>query len=341
LATAALVGPAHGAPHPSTARPVTARVIIDNDFAGDPDGLFQLAHHLLSPSITVPLIVSSRLPLAFGGPASAANGRAKAQQLMDIMAANPARTATGNRAGMGLPPPIIAGAETPITARSSHAPSAATAAIVAQAMQADDGVPLFYAAGASLTELALAWLAEPRIGRRIKLIWIGGNEHAGGGPPPPGPAEAEFNFSTDPLAAQIIFNQSDIEIWQVPRDAYRQMLMSTAEIDEMAAQSPTGAYLRQQLADMEVALAAIPGFPPMPISSVYVMGDSPLVTLTALMTPIQPDPASSRYIRQPTPHLAVDGSYRPMANGRPMRVYTAIDAGLTLRDMMARLRAAR
>jgi len=26
-----------------------ARVIIDNDFAGDPDGLFQLAHHVLSP----------------------------------------------------------------------------------------------------------------------------------------------------------------------------------------------------------------------------------------------------------------------------------------------------
>jgi hypothetical protein len=25
------------------------RVIIDNDFAGDPDGLLQLAHHLLSP----------------------------------------------------------------------------------------------------------------------------------------------------------------------------------------------------------------------------------------------------------------------------------------------------
>lgn len=27
------------------------RVIIDNDFSGDPDGLFQLAHHLLSPSV--------------------------------------------------------------------------------------------------------------------------------------------------------------------------------------------------------------------------------------------------------------------------------------------------
>lgn len=29
------------------------RVIVDNDFSGDPDGLFQLAHQLLSHSVEV------------------------------------------------------------------------------------------------------------------------------------------------------------------------------------------------------------------------------------------------------------------------------------------------
>jgi hypothetical protein len=29
------------------------RIIIDNDFGGDPDGLFQLAHHLASPSVEI------------------------------------------------------------------------------------------------------------------------------------------------------------------------------------------------------------------------------------------------------------------------------------------------
>ena len=29
------------------------RVIIDNDLGGDPDGLFQLAHHVLSPSVEI------------------------------------------------------------------------------------------------------------------------------------------------------------------------------------------------------------------------------------------------------------------------------------------------
>lgn len=29
--------------------------ISDNDYSGDPDGLFQLAHHLLSPSVDASL----------------------------------------------------------------------------------------------------------------------------------------------------------------------------------------------------------------------------------------------------------------------------------------------
>lgn len=35
------------------------RVIIDNDFGDAPDGLFQLAHHLLSPSVEISVIIGS------------------------------------------------------------------------------------------------------------------------------------------------------------------------------------------------------------------------------------------------------------------------------------------
>src|ERR687886_9475 len=37
------------------------RVIIDNDFSGDPDGLFELVHHLLSPSVDVRAVIGSHL----------------------------------------------------------------------------------------------------------------------------------------------------------------------------------------------------------------------------------------------------------------------------------------
>ena len=45
------------------------RVIIDNDLGGDPDGLFQLAHHLLSPSVEIRGIIASHLyEQGFGAP---------------------------------------------------------------------------------------------------------------------------------------------------------------------------------------------------------------------------------------------------------------------------------
>lgn len=47
-AATASLGVARAAPLLADQRhPPIARVIVDNDFAGDPDGLFQLAHHLL------------------------------------------------------------------------------------------------------------------------------------------------------------------------------------------------------------------------------------------------------------------------------------------------------
>jgi len=37
------------------------RVIVDNDFGGDPDGLFQLVHQILSPSAEIKGIIGSHL----------------------------------------------------------------------------------------------------------------------------------------------------------------------------------------------------------------------------------------------------------------------------------------
>jgi len=312
------------------ARTVQARVILDNDYAGDPDGLFQLAHHVLCPSLAIPLIIGSHLPGGFSSGHDAQDAAARARELLALMRLD----------GQHRP---IAGAETPIASRAAWKASAASAAIVREAMREDAGAPLLYAAGAGLTDLALAWLAEPRIGRRLRLIWIGGNTHPGLGNPvdQPGarPVEPEFNFSIDPVAAQVIFNESDIEIWQVPSDAYRQMLFSNAELAELGAGGPLGAWLKARVDAVPEMFAKIPGVPLPAPTETYVLGDSPLVTLSALLPPMQPDPSSSRYVAMPTPRLMADGSYAARADGRPMRVYTQIDAGLTFRDMLARFRA--
>ncbi|MET0729471.1 MAG: nucleoside hydrolase, partial [Acidimicrobiales bacterium] len=37
------------------------RVILDNDYAGDPDGLVELAHHLLSPGVDIRFVIGGQL----------------------------------------------------------------------------------------------------------------------------------------------------------------------------------------------------------------------------------------------------------------------------------------
>lgn len=49
-------------------------------------------------------------------------------------------------------------------------------------------------------------------------------------------------------------------------------------------------------------------------------GDSPLVTLFALASPILPDPSSCKYKPSPTPRLLENDSYAAKANARPMRI---------------------
>ena len=67
-------------------RPRT-RVLIDNDFAGDPDGLFQLVHHALSPSVEIPVVISSHLGVGdFFDPSDrqADHGAAIAEQTLGV-----------------------------------------------------------------------------------------------------------------------------------------------------------------------------------------------------------------------------------------------------------------
>ncbi len=323
LAIALLTRPAFAADPPPL-----ARVICDNDWSGDPDGLFQLAQHLLSPSVDVPLIVGSHLPGGggWGSNTSASDATAEARALLQVMRRDGAV-------------PVVPGSQVAIAARETWQSSPATQAIVDEAMREDAPGPLVYCAGASLTELALAWLAEPRIGPRVRLVWIGGNEHPGLALPPPDPDPLEFNLGLDLIAAQVVFNESDIAIWQVPRDAYRQLLFSYAELAELAESGPLGRYLTDKVSGIEEVLRRMMPDRVLPRSETYVLGDSPLVTLSALHSFFNADPASSAYHLQPTPHLLANGTYEPRPAARPMRVYTRIDTRLTFADMMAKFRA--
>lgn len=299
------------------------RVIVDNDLSGDPDGLVQLAHHLRSPSVDIRAIIGSHLHAEEVWSKSehqATDSASKARELLGVM-------------GLTGKVPVIAGAEKAMPSTTAPVRSAATDAIIAEAMR-DDPLPLFYCAGAGLTDLASAWLIEPRIAKRLTLVWIGGPEYPGLGIPVPNAPPGEYNLTIDIAAAQVIFNHSDIPVWQVPRNTYRRMLISTAELDLMKERGGTGAWLAGQIE----GVSAVAGAMGLKVGETYALGDSPLVTLTALQSAFEADPSSSDYALVPAPTVQDDGTCQSNPKGRPIRVYTTIDTRLTFGDMLAKLR---
>ncbi|WP_062521949.1 nucleoside hydrolase [Demequina silvatica] len=301
-----------------------ARVIIDNDFSGDPDDLYQLVHHVLSPSVEIVAVIASHLregdPFD-AGPDTAANAFAVAEDVF-------------RRMGLESTEVIVQGASTGLTSVDEPRDSDAARRIIAEAMRDDVDTPLFVAVGGGLTDLASAYLMEPAIADRLTVVWIGGSEHDGLAYPPPDGMPIEYNLLIDVTAGEVVFGGSELHIWQVPRDIYRQCLVSDAELRmRVRDQGPLGAYLYDEVR-LVIDRATQEGRGP---AETYALGDSPLVLLTALQSLFEADPSSSDYVLKPTPALTSDGAYRPVAGARPMRVYTRVDTRLMFEDFFIKL----
>src|SRR6476659_7230115 len=252
------------------------RVIIDNDFGGDPDGLFELVHHLLSPSVDIRAIIGSHLRPGDGFDRSnetATHAKQKIEEVLKIM----------NISNKYL---VWQGSNSPLENDSTPQKSDAATAIIQEAMRDDTKLPLYLVCGAGLTDLASAYLLEPKIASRLTLIWIGGPENTDLAPPPPGYTSLEYNLGIDIKAGQVIFNKSAIPIWQVPRNAYRQVIMPYSSLLlKVKTQGKIGEYLTAALERVMQMTAKFN----LNIGETYVVGDSPLVLLTALQSSFEPD----------------------------------------------------
>ncbi|RYF49706.1 MAG: nucleoside hydrolase, partial [Cytophagaceae bacterium] len=69
----------------------------------------------------------------------------------------------------------------------------------------------------------------------------------------------------------------------------------------------------------------------------YILGDSPLVLLTALQSSFEADPSSSTYALKLAPRINAQGRYEYNPAGRPIRVYSQLDISLMFTDFFAKL----
>ncbi|MDH6343505.1 purine nucleosidase [Parabacteroides sp. PFB2-12] len=294
------------------------RLIIDNDYAGDPDGMFQLVHHLLSPSVDIRYIIGSHLRVGdvFDSTNQTAdNAKKHIEAILEMM-------------GMTGKYPVLAGSNIGLSDPETPLHSEAAKAIVKEAMRDDMDLPLYVVCGGGLTEIASAYLMEPRIADRLTLVWIGGMEYTDVALPPPGYARTEYNTAIDINAVKVIFNKSDIKLWQIPRNVYRQALVTKAELNlRVKPYSAVGAKITDMIEHILNRMAR----------EAYILGDNPLVLVTALLSIFEADATSSPYQLRQAPFINDEGMYEINREGRIIKVFNQIDNRLMFEDMFAKM----
>lgn len=295
------------------------RVISDNDYAGDPDGLVQLAQLVLSPSADVRAVISSHLRKDVPWPVPEFPSAEGAKYASEVVAL----------CSPGYQIPVFAGAEEGMASANEPTSSAAVDFIINEAMNGDQRMPLYVVCGGSLTSIASAYLKEPRIAERLTLVWIGGRGYDAAPE-----KEAEFNLSQDIRAAQVVFNQSDLKLWQVPESTYATALVSQAEvIKRMALSGELGEYIWSKYVEIHEFVEKIG----MNLGEALVFGDSPLVLLTVLQNVINGEPASSESQIRPIKVVNAEGFYAGEHATRTAKVFTSLDTRLMVEDFFIKL----
>lgn len=298
---------AAGEPYRTVPQKPNCRVIVDNDFAGDPDALVALAHQLLSPKSVVPLVTCTPLPDAFRG---AVPVGITAKRGVEIARALIRQAAVPGRDSV----PVVAGPERFDAPAADRAETAR--AIVIEAMRAD-ALPLFLTCGGPLTNVAAALRLEPAIAQRMTVIWIGGGDYPNGG--------WEYNLATDIDAARHVIERTGVPLWQVPQGTYRQMQVSVAELRvRLRAASPLGRWLYE-------TFTSPPDF--VDIGGAWPMGDSPPVLFTAVSQ------ESSRFVTLPARRILPDHTYGAPLNNRELRICQSVDVRLAMEDFFAKLQS--
>lgn len=280
------------------------RLIINTDAKNEADDQFCIAHACMTPKFDVKGIIGAQ----FGTRRTTESMQESYDECVKLMKL------------MGKDVPIYKGAKAEIVSETDYEYSEGAKLIVEEAMK-DDEKPLFVIFLGPLTDMACAYLHEPKIADRLTVIWIGGGRYPEGG--------QEFNLSNDIKAANVIM-KSPIELWQVPVNVYTKMLVSYAELQEKVRPcGEIGKYLFDQMMEFADSIPKNKGF--FPFGECWSLGDSP--TIGILMNP---SPFLSH--EEEAPEIDEEMKYHFTGNGRKIRVYDDVNVRFILEDMFCKLK---
>jgi inosine-uridine nucleoside N-ribohydrolase len=279
------------------------RVIIDTDAKNEADDQYAIVHALLSPKLDNLGFIAAHYGLQED---SVERSYHEIEKLFDLMHLP--------KEGM-----IHRGAQNSLKDEKTPEYSDGAQFIINEALKEDER-PLYVLFLGGITDLASAYLIEPRIAKRLTAVWIGGGPYPGGG--------EEYNLWNDIPAANVVFS-SPIELWQVPQNAYKQVAVTLAELEyRVKPCGELGNYLFEQLD----AFNQTEGVRKMDYftGEKWILGDSPAVGLLLYED-------SSHYTWQQAPRIASDMTYIHNGVNRPIRVYDSIDYRILLEDFYSKL----
>lgn len=279
------------------------RLIVNTDAKNEADDQYAIVHALLSPKFDNRGIIAAH----FGNeksPHSMEDSYDEVLKMLDLM--DFPRELAYKGADRQLPDE-----KTPVESQGARL-------IIEEAMKESD-MPLYVIFLGPLTDMASAYLMEPRIAGRLTCIWIGGGKYPEGG--------YEYNLNNDIRSARVVMN-SDMPVWQIPRNVYSQVIVSLAELEyKVRPCGELGRYLFDQLEEhghTSFARATTR------TGEYWCLGDSPAVGVLLFAHMFDYD-----WVQAP---LITDNmTYAKNSQNRPIRVYNRVDHRFILEDFYAKL----
>ena len=282
------------------------RVIIDTDAKNEADDQFAIVQALLTPQFIIKGIIGTH----FG---TRRTRRSMEESYEECLKALDLMDLTGKV-------DVLRSSLSAVKSETDYEYTEGAARIVKEALS-DESTPLFVVFLGPITNLACAYLRHPEIAGKLKAIWIGGGVYPEGGD--------EFNLSNDITAANIIM-KSGIELWQVPKNVYRMMRVSLAELqDRVYPYGKIGKYLFEQMVEFNTRVASL--YDGWPMGEMWHLGDNPVIGLMM-------DEHEGCYTIKEAPFIDAEMKYHFDGNGRQIRVYHDIDHRFILEDMFAKIK---
>lgn len=312
----------------------TIRVITDTDAYNECDDQYAVAHLWMTPKFDNCAMIAEQ----YGTMRDENSEQMSYNELQNL----------AKLMGLDDQVKILHGAPTALPDEKTPVDSEGARFIIEEALR-DDPRPLFICNLGAVTNLASAYLLEPKIADKITVIWIGGAPYPEGG--------FEFNQNNDLNAANVLF-KSKMKLWQVPSNVYTTMRVSFMElVEKVYPCGAIGKYLVENTMNFQKLFAQI-----MPQMVEMILGSSSGSDLAAMASPDPAEMATSYggeiwslgdspvvglmlnnmlgdfTIRSAPYQVNPDGTYDLTREGsRKIHVYDNIDSRFILNDLYAKL----